>query len=121
MSITIGNKNQLTREILYNIPEHVVDEDGDFLEMLLDQNPTDEELIEQDYIYVDIIKDNELYTMIHGFPGDTPLGTIYKDDKFITNLSGGMDLDDNLNPFEIWYTKVTERGTKYDETFLIRN
>lgn len=119
MSITIGNKTQLTRDILNNIPESVISEDGEFLEMVVDQDLTDEELIERDYICVDLIKDNELYKMIHGFPGDTPLGTVYKNGEFITNLVGGMDSDDDLDEFETWYTNLTKSGTEYDKTFFM--
>ena len=84
--------------------------------------PDNEYLIDQDYIYADLIKDGKVYKLIHGFPGDTPLGTVYVHGppaEFITNLSGGLNTKGGLDEFNGWYTNITKGGTEYDKTFFV--
>ena len=111
--VVILKKVQMTVDILKSIPKNVIEEDNLFLQMVLDVGYADDQyLIDQDYIYCELSKNGKIYKMIHGYPGDTAMGTVYKDNKFISSLCDGMNLEDNLNEFELWYTQ------KYNDVYL---
>ena len=110
-NIVVMKKIQLTMDILKDIPNSVIENDDMFLQNVLDI-ADDEYLIDQDYIYCELSRNGEMYTIIHGYPGDTAMGTVYKDNEFITNLHSYMDVGDDLNEFDFWYT------SKYNDVYL---
>lgn len=106
--IRITKRNILTMEILSKIPEEVLNNCG--MDSLLETSLiSDEYFLDQDYVYFELTKDNTIYFMVHGWPGDAPCGFIYRGNEVICELYGNDDPDDDTadetDDFESWYVK----------------
>ena len=77
----------------------------------------DEHLAESDWIIGDVIIGGKKYQIIHGFPGDTPIGMVFNDEvEFLVGAALGSNDVEN-DEIEDWYTTKTKEQTKYLEPF----
>lgn len=85
----VTNVRQFTNADIQKL-EHV--KENQDLDFLFNVERTDKELEEGDYIIADLVLDGEQYVFIHGFPGDEPVGILYKPDfSEITSLHHSID------------------------------
>nr|QBK93102.1 MAG: uncharacterized protein LCPAC403_02360 [Pithovirus LCPAC403] len=66
----------------------------------------DEDLSNENYVFVVLEFERKEYTLIHGFPGDNPCGGFFdKDQNVIIEIGdGACDPDDH--PISKWYEKI---------------
>lgn len=76
----------------------------------------DEHLFDSDYVYITFLLKGKIYSMVHGFPGDNPMGIVYRKNEYYI-VGEGRPLIDN-QPHSIideWYEEVTEELTGYKD------
>lgn len=116
MMIKIKTKEPLTTDLIKAIPDKIAEE-----LYLLEDYVDDEYLDAQDFVILILMDGKDKYIMIHGFPGDNPLGVIYDQrDHIIVWVGEGMDESDS-DPFYVWYNLITNNGIEYPSIFHTNN
>jgi hypothetical protein len=84
MSIKIIHKENLSNEIIAKYETIIGNEYYNF--------------IEDDWIYMQIIENNKIYNIIHGFPNGDPSGIVFDEVGIISLLPSK-----NKTPIDYWY------------------
>lgn len=98
-------------------------EDVDIDDLALEGYINDEEeeaeineaLIESGYIIGELMIDGEKYTLIHGFPGDNPVGVFIDAEGKKTFVGEAIDTDFDVRP-SVWYEETTDKSN-FDNQF----
>ncbi len=110
----ITNSRPLTLEIYHDFTRQIGVE---FFEnnLYIDAyNEDDEGLMDSDYIIADLEINGKTYIMIHGFPGDNPIGVIFNDtEKHIV----GEGLDEKVNEVKNWYRTASNNSSDFQQRF----
>ena len=104
----INNVRFLKLEDTLNFSGQLIDE------LAIDTYDDNEHLQESSYIICDILFRDKLYVLVHGFPGDNPVGAIFNHNETYIVGEGGQ-YNDNIP--ENWYDDITEHATNYNHWF----
>lgn len=107
MSITVGNIRKMTTADMRCLPLDILD---DFL-----CYENDQELEIDNFIIGELVRGenvSNVYTLIHGFPGDNADGVILKDGNMVAKIGEGCE---NSNEFTDWYIGLGDSVTEWFE------
>lgn len=96
--------------------------------LYLKELDTDNEMIlesfkNEDYVKINILCNNEPYTIYHCFAGDNPSGLITKDRTVLEQIGEAVKKlnvicdDPNVSLIEKWYYEITEECCNYEHDF----
>lgn len=91
-------------------------------QLAISEDDDDENLIQSDYVVTKMLILDKKFTLIHGFPGDSPNYVLIYQGARVDIKNPSADLADYAGHFRTWYAHITENGTNFDhEAFIIKS
>ncbi len=79
---------------------------------------SDEHLIDQDYVILNVEYQEKKYIFIHGFPGDNAEGAFLDQDWNVIIIVGDGGPGDDNNVLSDWYYKITKEAADFSSNIF---
>ncbi len=110
--ISIKGLRRLSKDDLRQLSDIIL------AELYIEDLDDDVYLSDADYVWCELEKNGKTYTMIHGYPGDNPLGLIFVKDgsEAVAHVGEGCDDKDE---WQQWYLTQDTSGGYLSGMFVV--